>query len=90
MFFIAYFPRIKKNVIVPLNWVKGIDDHKEKFWNYGVNSTQTFLCFYTNDPNAFDGNVPQNNFPPKFGSRMRSDLNGDGCFIANLKKFKRK
>lgn len=90
MYFVAYLPKIKRNIILPLNWVKDIDDHIEKFMNYGVNSSQTFLCFYTNDPAAFDGNIPQNNFVPKFNSRMRGDLNGDGCFITKLKKYNRK
>lgn len=88
MYYIAYFLELKKNIIVPKQWIKDIKLHKEKFYNNSLNRTQTFTCYYTNDRNAFDDDdFPKGNFPANFQAGFRSDLNDEGLFRVKLKYY---
>lgn len=95
MYFVVYIRKLKKNVVLPSKWIRDIDDHLEKFINYGINSSQKFLCYYTNNEAAFDNEMrPNPNFQPNFATRMIDEIDIDGqyggCFVAKLKKFKGK
>lgn len=86
-YFVVYFRSVKKNVILPAKWIENIGDHTEKFFNYGLNTSQRYLCFYTNNPDAFDEkNCPRADWPANFNLAMRSDFKFDGCFRGKLKK----
>lgn len=91
MYFVVYLVKLNTTVILPSNWIQNIDDHIEKFINRSLNTAQSFLCFYTNDKNAFEDNgTPKSNYPTDFSLQSRNDLDGPGCFIAKLKHFKSK
>lgn len=94
MYFVVYIRKLQKNVVLPATWIRDIDDHLEKFINYGINSSQKFLCYYTNNEAAFDDEMHSHpDFKPNFAARMIDEIDTDGqydgCFIAKLKKFKR-
>lgn len=89
MYYIAFLKDLKKNFIVPKQWIKDIKLHKEKFYNKSLNSAQTFICFYTTNPAAFDDDgMPRGDFAPNFEERIREDLNGDGLYHIKLKAYK--
>lgn len=89
MYYVAFFIDLKKNFIVPKQWIQNIKSHKEKFYNNGVNSNQVFTCFYTNHPDAFDEDgLPNGLVQANFLARASKTLNGDGLFRVNLKTFK--
>lgn len=91
MYFVVYFIELNKNVILPTSWIRGIDDHFEKFMNKSLNTTQKFLCFYTNDETAFEDNgAPNIDYPADFSMALRNDFNGPGSFFGKLKHFKGK
>lgn len=89
MYFVAFFIDLKRNVIVPKQWIHNIKSHKEKFYNHSVNSGQVFTCFYTNQRKAFaEDGLPIGTFQPNFAARFSNALNGDGLFRVKLKAFK--
>lgn len=89
MYYVAFFKDLKKNFIVPKQWIKGIKAHKEKFYNNGLNSTQIFMCFYTNEPNAFEENgLPDGKYQPNFEARVSFALDGEGLYRGQLKAYK--
>lgn len=93
MYYIAFFKDFKKNKIVPKQWIKDIKLHKEKFINNSLNSAQTFISFYTNNPFAFDDDgVPNGNFAPDFNAPLRCNFQeGDllcGLYRIKLKAYK--
>lgn len=91
MYYVVFFEDLKKNFIVPKQWIKDIKSHKEKFYNNSLNCVQAFTCFYTNNPNAFDDfGLPKGNYIPKFDIQVRNDLNGEGLFHVKLKAYKGK
>lgn len=89
MYYIAFFDGLKKNLIVPKQWLKDIKLHKEKFYNNSLNRSQKFVCFYTNNSDAFDDEgVPNGNFAPNFDLDFAENVNGDGLFHVKLKAYK--
>lgn len=91
MYFIAYIVNLNTSIILPKSWIRGIDDHFEKFINRSLNTAQSFLVFYTNDKNAFeDDGAPKIEYPANFNLQLRNDFDGPGCFMAKLKHFKGK
>lgn len=88
MYYVVYLKSLHRNVIVPCNWVNNDTDHNEKHMNYGLNSSQTFICFYTSNPDAFEAeNRPKIDFEPNFDA-MFNNVNGDGLFACKLKTFR--
>lgn len=94
MFFVAYLKVLKKNVVLPAKWICNIENHFEKFVNNSINSNQSFLCYYTNNDDAFLNDCPNEDFAPNFRlpmvQRINADGSFDGCFLAKLKKYKSK
>lgn len=93
MYFIAFFKDLKKNLIVPKQWIKDIKLHKEKFYNNSLNRSQTFTCFYTDNPNAFDDDgLPIGNFVPNFDAKIHvgTQIDGDSLFRIQLVTYKGK
>lgn len=94
-FFVVHFQIINKNKIVPSRWIYEIDQHIEKFFNYGMNSSQRFRCYYTSNPSAFDEKgCPKIDWEPDFNLAMVQNLDGNelvnGCYVVKLLKCKRK
>lgn len=89
MFWVVYFEDLKKNVIVPKQWIKDIKLHKEKFYNNSLNSAQTFTCFHTQNPVAFDDvGWPMGSFAPNFDAKMCTDYAGEGLYRIKLKAYR--
>lgn len=87
MYFIVFFEAINKNVVLPANWIMEIENHMEKFLNYGINSNQVFRCFYPANKEAFDENgCPKSEFQPDFDLLLRDNFDEDGCFFGKVKK----
>lgn len=64
-----------------------INNHMEKFLNYGINSNQVFRCFYPSNEQAFDENgCPKSEFQPNFDLLLRDNFDVDGCFLGKIKK----
>lgn len=90
-FLVAFLIEIRKNVIVPISWVHNLSAQHEKFMNYGLNCNQKFLCFYTDNLEAFnDDGSPRHDYVPDFDLEMKNSIDGDGCYIAKLRIFKSK
>lgn len=86
-YYVVYFRAVRKNYILPGSWIQNIENHAEKFLNYGMNTTQSFLCFYTSNPQAFEENkCPKSDWPVNFSLKNRDSLQSDGCFIGKLLK----
>lgn len=88
-YIVAYFTKVKVNRIVPVKWIEGLESQLERFWNGGLNSTQTFTCLFTNNDEAFDTlGVPKGCFEPNFDVPLRDDFNADGRFTIKLKAYR--
>lgn len=92
MYFVAYIFLLKKNVVVPAEWICEIGNHFEKFVNNSLNSNQMFVCYYTNKNEAFIEDQPNKEFEPDFTLALVEDINGtfEGCFYCELVHFSRK
>lgn len=93
MYFVVYLSALKKNVVLPVSWIHGIENHFEKFMNKSINSSQRFLCYYTTNDDAFVDGSPNEDYQPDFNSAVINEANADetfdGCFYGKLKQFKR-
>lgn len=85
MYFVIYLLEPKRNVIVPIKWVKDGGQYLEKFVNNVINCNQTFLCFYTKTNQALRPNL---DIVPNFGSRLNRCWPETGCYYGKLVKFK--
>lgn len=83
MYFVAYFYAHKVFVIVPKQWIRGIDDHIEKFINNGINRNQTFLCYFSARAINDEGR-PDHDVLPVFRISVNLHFPGDGCYYAKL------
>lgn len=94
MYFIVFLQALRKNVILPASWIYEVEDHFEKFMNKSINSTQWFLCYYTDKNSAFINGCPDEKFEPDFDKNIINKINPgesfDGCFLGRLTQFKRK
>lgn len=88
MFYIVFFVDLKKNIVVPKQWIKDIKLHKEKFYNNSLNTNQTYTCFYTQNPAAFEDSLPNGKFAPNFD--LQKNLDDDGLFKVKLKSYRSK
>lgn len=91
MFFVVNLKATHYDLIVPKNWIKGIDDHWEKFVNHSLNKNQEFLCYF--DPNAVENDgKPRCDVVPTFHYMVDLENEGlvEGCYKVNLVRFKSK
>lgn len=85
MYFVVHLKNSFYDVVVPRDWIKGIDDHWEKFINNSLNKNQLFLCYFNANALDKDGR-PQSNVTPNF--RAMANFPGEGCYEVNLIRFK--
>lgn len=88
MYFIVHLIKPQIDVIVPANWIKGINDQWEKFINNSLNKNQVFLCYFSTHPNALDidGRL-DSDYMPVF-NRMARQYPEEGCYTAKLIRYK--
>lgn len=91
MYFVVFLIHDGINIIIPNNWIKNFDDHLEKFLNSGLNSSQKFLCFWTECPQAFtrDGK-PKSDYSPDLNIGMAERYPQTGWYVCKIKKCKSK
>ena len=78
-----------KYEVVPENWIKDVELHMEKFLNNSLNSSQKYICFWTNNVAARDHNgILRLDFPPDFNASISTAFPADGCYICRLAKAK--
>lgn len=89
MFCIVYIQSVRRNYVVPIEWIRGLDSHMVKFLNYGVSGNQTYRVFWTTDPNAFKRNeIPKNDYPPNVFASNDAIFPHEGWYKCNITKFK--
>lgn len=91
MYFVVHLKDPSYDIIVPKNWIKGIEDHWEKFVNHSLNKNQEFLCYF--DPNALEINgCPTNDVTPLFTRMVDFAEEGlaEGCYLVKLIRFNSK
>lgn len=92
MYFVVFLPALKKNVVLPAEWIYNVGDHLEKFINNGLNKNQWFLCYYTTKEAAFnDDHQPNKDAIPDFSLDLitkESDI-FNGVFFGLLVHFNR-
>lgn len=49
MYFVVYFVKAKKHLVIPKHWVFEHETALEKFINYSLNSNQSHMCYFAND-----------------------------------------
>lgn len=82
-FVVVYLIRAREIVVVPDNWVQ--DLNKAKLKNYGANSNQNFLLYWS----AKDGKAnlsAQPNFDAKVGTEYRDTID-EICYYCRIKKL---
>lgn len=82
-FVVAYLIRAREFVVVPDAWIKDLNTAKLK--NYGKNSNQDFLLFWSANnrkPNA----TQKANFDATIMSEYRATID-EACYLARIKKF---
>lgn len=91
MYFLVLLLKPKLHVIIPKNWVFGIENHWEKFVNASLNKNQVFLCFYSEEQEALDDRQrPKVDFEPNFESSKNVIFPQTGCYEAKLIWFQSK
>lgn len=91
MYFVVFLIHDGINIIVPKTWIKDCDDHLEKFLNFGMNSSQNFLCYWTECPEAFtsDGQAKLD-YPPDNNKGMANRYPETGWYVCKIKKCRSK
>lgn len=46
MYFVVYFIRAEKYLVIPKHWIYQHEIALQKFINYSLNSNQKFMCYY--------------------------------------------
>lgn len=82
-FVVVYLLRAREIVVVPDYWVQ--DLNKAKLKNYGANSNQNFLVYWSAKDGEPNLNV-QPNFAAKVGTEYRETIEGM-CYYCRVKKF---
>lgn len=88
-FFVVNVVRTKQNVVVPAKWIYRIEEQLEKFINNALNANQPHLCFWTTNPDAFIGGIPNGKFKPNFQVNVNQN-SSEGCFEVKIVKYKGK
>lgn len=80
---VVYLVRARQFVVIPDTWVQ--DLNKAKLKNYGANSNQDFLSFWS----ATNGE-PNIQVQPNFNAMLDCNFHdtiGEVCYICRIKKF---
>lgn len=89
LFYVVYLLDADKNIVIPCTWIRNGKQVLRKFVNYGLNTSQTHLCFWSAhaDAKTHDGR-PSFNFQPKFDLQMKAEFPcAEGTFRCRVLKF---
>lgn len=90
MWYVVYFTKSGKNVVLPDKWVRGLNDHMENFLNFRINTAQKFLFYFSAEDEAMDQGRPNENFKPKFHMNIDGVFPDEGCYLGNILKVRGK
>lgn len=82
-FVVIYLIRAREIVVVPENWIQDLNNAKLK--NYGVNSNQNFLTFWSANNGEANQNV-QPNFIAPLEYEYRATVD-EACYLCRILKF---
>lgn len=77
-----------KKLVVSEGWIKDLIGAKLK--NYGVNSNQKFMVYWSNKSGAVtEQNIPNLQFEPNFSAPLREIFQVDieACYVCNVLKY---
>lgn len=89
LLYVAYLLDARKNIVIPCTWIRDAKQVLRKFVNYGLNSSQTHLCFWSEhaDARTHDGR-PNFDFQPNFELQLKVEFPCvDGTFRCRVLKF---
>lgn len=91
MYFAVFLEDVEKYIVVPPHWIKDGKAIWEKFVNYGVNSNQTYLCYYKRKNGNFSEDAGADfDFEPNFGACLTAEYPSVGlaaCYRCNIRRF---
>lgn len=91
MFFVVFLLEPEVNIVIPKSWILDIDKHWEKFVNnFRINSSQRFLCFWSEEAYAQVNGEPNPNFQPNFNNNLNHRFPAEGCYYGKLVNFNSK
>lgn len=47
MHYVIYLEDADEHIVIPYTWIRDADKMLRKFVNYGINTSQTHLCFWS-------------------------------------------
>lgn len=86
MYFIVYICQTSRYVVVPYTWIQ-LNNFMEWMVNNGINSNITFEVFYTENPDAFENEVPRINFAPNVHASSESQFPNEGWYTCFIRRF---
>lgn len=90
MYFVVFLVSPRVTVTIPENWIRDLNQHVEKFLNLGVNSNQSYVCYYTNNASTKDENrAIRLDVTPDFNSPFELTFPSTGCYLCRILKAKR-
>lgn len=87
MYFVAKILSSNTIVVVPKKWVFGIENHWERMVNNGINKNNSFLCFYSEKPDALDAQGrPNEEYIPDWEDFLweNKTFPEQGCYKMNI------
>lgn len=93
MFVVIYLTASKKHIIVPENFILGLCEEKLK--NYGANSNQTHLIFWSKAALFGVDEIPDSTYQVNFSLKPTNEYPPpanviDTCYFGLIKRFFRK
>lgn len=89
MYYVVFLKLKKTHVVVPCWWIKDNEATWEKFINGGLNNSQKYLCFYSEESPAFMDGRPNVYFEPKFEGDL-GEFSVDDYYLCQIVHFNRK
>lgn len=90
MYFVVFLVSPRVTITIPQSWIKDFDKHNEKFMNFGVNTNQTYVCYYTqNDDAKYENGAIFLHFTPDFNADFEPIFPSTGCYLCHIIKAKR-
>lgn len=89
MFYVVFLVEPKIHVVIPTSWILNSEENWEKFVKNSLNSTQKFLCFWSENERTQINGHPNPNYKPNFNT-LNHVFPAEGCYIGKLVDFKSK
>lgn len=89
MYYVVYLLDADEHIVTPCTWIRDAKKMLKKFVNYGLNSNQTHLCFWSEhaDAKTQDGR-PNVDYQPNFDLQLRNEFPCDeGVYRCHVIKF---